>query len=108
MKHFSFMYQDSSEWATGCIDPVCRYIQSNVGLYIDISKARPPGVPKNVLAISIENFQRELAAMGAAMRGEDNQEGNGGSDILVPEVGAYDLPLESNVTPKLLEESKPR
>jgi len=64
------------------------YIQSNVGLYIDISKARPPGVPKNVLAISIENFQRELAAMGAAMRGEDNQEGNGGSDILVPEDGS--------------------
>ena len=77
--------------------PVHRYLESTAA-----------GVPKNVLAISIENFQRELAAMGAAMRGEDNQEGNGGSDILVPEVGAYDLPLESNVTPKLLEESKPR
>lgn len=58
------------------------YIQSNAGLYIDISKSRPPGVPKNILAISAENFKREWAALRAAMRGEDDMEGNGGGDML--------------------------
>jgi len=39
-------------------DCACEYgfIQSNAGLYIDLSKNRPPGVPKNVLAIATENF----------------------------------------------------
>jgi ubiquinol oxidase len=39
------------------------YIQSNAGVYIDVSKTRPPGVPKNVFAISTENFLRELSEL---------------------------------------------
>jgi len=52
-------------------DCACEYgfIQSNAGLYIDLSKNRPPGVPKNVLAIATENFAREFAALRAATRG---------------------------------------
>lgn len=39
------------------------YMQSNAGAFIDVSKTRPPGVPKNVLAISSANFTRELGEM---------------------------------------------
>ena len=45
------------------------YIQSTAGLYIDISKSRPPGVPKNILEISVNNFKSEWAALKAAARG---------------------------------------
>ena len=71
--------------ASPFVDVRCEYgyIQSNAGLYIDISKNRPPGVPKNILAISVENFQREFAALKAAWRGDDDAQGNGGGDILV-------------------------
>jgi hypothetical protein len=65
------------------------YIQSTAGLYIDISKSRPPGVPKNILEISVNNFRSEWAALKAAARGEDDHQGNGGGDILVSE-GSWD------------------
>ena len=59
------------------------YIQSNAGLYIDVSKSRPPGVPKNIVSISTQNFRREFDALRAALRGDDSALGNGGEKILV-------------------------
>ena len=58
------------------------YIQSNAGLYIDISKTRPPGVPRNALELATENFARELEAMKASFRGDDDVPGNGEPVIL--------------------------
>ena len=78
------------------------YIQSNAGLYIDISKSRPPGVPKNIVAISVENFRREFAALRAMIEGKEDEQGNGGGDILVPAEDAADLtPEEAEVMSEL-------
>ena len=56
------------------------YIQSNAGVYIDVSKTRPPGVPKNVLAISTENFARELRELRRFLAGTEAES----DPILVP------------------------
>jgi ubiquinol oxidase len=56
------------------------YIQSNAGVYIDVSKTRPPGVPKNVLAISTENFARELKELRKFVAGTEAED----DAILVP------------------------
>lgn len=56
------------------------YIQSNAGVYIDVSKTRPPGVPKNALAISTENFARELRELRKFLAGTEAED----DPILVP------------------------
>jgi len=69
------------------LDVVCEYgyIQSTTGLYIDVSTSRQPrGVPRNVIAMGVDNFKREFAAMLASMRGESADPGNGGGNILAP------------------------
>lgn len=70
--------------ASPYVDVRCEYgyIQSNAGLYIDISKTRPPGVPRNALELATENFARELEAMKASFRGDDDVPGNGEPVIL--------------------------
>ena len=66
------------------------YIQSNAGVYIDVSKTRPPGVPKNVLAISTENFARELKELRKFFAGTEAED----DAILVPP-GVYENSAES-------------
>ena len=56
------------------------YIQSNAGVYIDVSKTRPPGVPKNALSISTENFARELRELRRFLAGTEAED----APILVP------------------------
>ena len=70
--------------ASPYVDVRCEYgyIQSNAGMYIDISKTRPPGVPRNALELATENFARELEAMKASFRGDDDVPGNGEPVIL--------------------------
>jgi len=70
--------------ASPYVDVRCEYgyIQSNAGLYIDVSKTRPPGVPRNALTLATENFTRELSAMRAFLSGDNSVPGNGEPVIL--------------------------
>lgn len=87
----------------------CEYgfIQSNAGLYIDVSSSRLPGVPKNAFTSGVDNFTREWEAMKAAARGENDVAGNGLIPILVPGEGwsgtAEEAELVSELRDKLLE-----
>ena len=90
--------------ASPYVDVRCEYgyIQSNAGLYIDISKTRPPGVPRNALELATENFARELEAMKASFRGDEDVPGNGEPVILADrEVSTEERELMSELRDRL-------